>query len=235
MSVRVFVADGVAPQPGARIELDDDESRYLIKVRRVRVGEAIELLDGRGGVWTATLAAASRRAELVLGAAIERGHGLPERVVLLGLPDPAACLEALTHASELGATEVVLVGCTRSQGHAPTVARIERVLRAAMRQCGRPAPPIVRGGDAPWSLTAALAHRPQLAGLFGDATSRPRAPLTTSHLRLLVGPEGGLTAAEIEAARAAGFEALCLGPWVLRTPTAVAAMLGHTWPGVPAG
>jgi 16S rRNA (uracil1498-N3)-methyltransferase len=229
-------------QVGQLVELDDDESRYLVKVRRVRVGESLELLDGRGHRWTATLARAGRRVTVEISAIVHEGAPPPTRVVLLGLPEPAAALDVLTGASELGATQIVLVRCERSQGQVPAAARIERVLRAAMRQCGRPSPPELLG-QPPWTLADALAHRSELPGVFGDprATEHPSldgaaglveglAPRSHSPqrgLRLLVGPEGGLSPSEIEAARSAGFRGVCLGPWILRTPTAVVALLAR--------
>jgi 16S rRNA (uracil1498-N3)-methyltransferase len=221
-----------AVQIGQRVELDDEESRYILKVRRVRPGESLELLDGRGRRWIAALASAGRRAQVEIVAIVrEPEPPPPTRIVLLGLPDPAATLDALTGASELAATQIVLVRCDRSQGHAPSAARIEKVLRAAMRQCGRPSPPEILGGppgDA-WSLADALAHHDELVGVFGDPGPGPvdvHVPnANAAGMRLLVGPEGGLCPAEIEAARMAGFQGVCLGPWILRTPTAVIALL----------
>jgi 16S rRNA (uracil1498-N3)-methyltransferase len=254
MTVRAFVPGELAlpaVQVGQGIELDEDESRYLLKVRRVRPGESVELLDGRGHRCIATLASAGRRACMQVVATVGEPAACPTRILLLGLAEPAATLDALTGACELGATQVVLVRCERSQGHAPSIARIERVLRAAMRQCGRPSPPELLGappGDA-WSLADALAHRNDLPGIHGDLSSssrgEPRPPCLTPGdsststdapptphpgLRLLVGPEGGLCPAEIEAARVAGFRGVCLGPWILRTPTAVVALLARLGP-----
>lgn len=241
MSTRAFVPDGLAPaamQVGQLVELDDEESRYILKVRRVRAGESLELLDGRGHRWTARLASAGRRAQVEIMAIVREPEPPPTRILLLGLPEPAATLDALTGASELAATQIVLVRCERSQGHAPSSARIERVLRAAMRQCGRPSPPELLGappGDA-WALADALAHRSELAGVFGDpGPGESRLPDAGTDfgrglekgLRLLVGPEGGLCPAELEAARLAGFRGVCLGPWILRTPTAVVALLAR--------
>jgi 16S rRNA (uracil1498-N3)-methyltransferase len=239
MTVRVFVPADGSPAPGDELELDADESRYLLKVRRAQPGDPVELLDGRGGRWLATLRAAGRRARVEVGAPRPAPPEPAPRVVLLGLPEPAATLDALVGASELGATQVVLVRCARSQGHAPSAARIARVLRASLRQCGRPAAPELLGAppSPAWDLARALAHRPELPGVFGQprasVTAAP-APARVDHevpgatgLRLLVGPEGGLREDEIEAARAAGFSGVNLGPWVLRTPTAVVAMLAH--------
>lgn len=233
MSVRAFVPGELsltAAEVGQRIELDEDESRYLLKVRRLRVGEPLELLDGRGRRCSAALALAGRRAQVEVVAAVPEPEPGPTRILLLGLAEPAATLDALTGACELGVTQVVVVRCERSQGHAPSEARIERVLRAAMRQCGRPSPPQLLGAppEAAWSLADALAHRVELPGVFGDPRAQFEGP-TPAHggLRLLVGPEGGLCAAELEAARAAGFRGVCLGPWILRTPTAVVALLAR--------
>ena len=210
----------------------------------MRVGEAVELLDGRGNRCAGTLMLTGRRASVEVVAIVRESDPPPTRILLLGLAEPAAVLDALTGASELGATQVVLVRCERSQGHAPSSARIERVLRAAMRQCGRPSPPELLGvppGDT-WSLANALAHRSELPGVFGDPSEHPGPSPTpqagredSEGLRLLVGPEGGLSPAEVEAARVAGFRGVCLGRWILRTPTAVVALLARMGAWAPGG
>jgi 16S rRNA (uracil1498-N3)-methyltransferase len=235
MSMRAFTPADADPQPGALIELDEEESHYLIKVRRARVGETIELFDGRGGAWAATLHSAGRRVQVEVGPASPVPEP-PPRVVLLGLPDQPATIEALIGASELGATQVVFVACARSQGRVPPAARLERVLRASQRQCGRPRPLELIGGppQQPLTLERALALHERLPGVFawealrdGSETDPPEVEVDPRDpgLRLLVGPEGGLTAAEVEQIRSAGLRAVGLGPWVLRTPTAVIAVL----------
>ncbi|PRQ07411.1 RsmE family RNA methyltransferase [Enhygromyxa salina] len=239
MSVRAFAPAGAEPlQAGITLELDDEESRYLVKVRRVRVGEAIELFDA-GAVWLARLVTHGRRVRVEIDGPRPLGATPLARVLLLGLPDAPATLESITGACELGATQVVLVRCERSAGHVPSAGRLERVMRAAMRQCGRPSPPELLGGPPaePWSLPDALAHQPELPGVFGephanDKTLPPGLTERPGGMRLLVGPEGGLSAREVEAATAAGFVATQLGPWVLRTPTAAVALLARfgSWP-----
>lgn len=239
MSMRAFTPDGAAsPRSGETIELDDEESHYLVKVRRARVGDPIELFDGRGGAWRATLRSAGRRAQVDVGEALSLAEP-PPRVLLLGLPDQAATLEALTGASELGATHVVLVACERSQGRVPSAARLHRVLRASQRQCARPRPIELYGAppDQPLTLARALALHDTLPGVFAwealRTDSNPPQPTTpepdsfATGLRLAVGPEGGLTQTEVELLRAAGFRPVSLGAWVLRTPTAAVAMLAR--------
>jgi 16S rRNA (uracil1498-N3)-methyltransferase len=235
MSVHAFIPSAAAaPSPGATVELDDEESRYLVRVRRLRVGQALELFDGHGGAWAATLIDAGRRARVEVGPALTLVEP-PTRILLLGLPDQAAILEALTGASELGATQVVFVACERSQGRVPSPARLDRVLRAAQRQCGRPRPPALLGAppDEPLDLQRALRHRAELPGVFAwealrGPNEQPEPQDLAAGLRLLVGPEGGLSQAEAELIRAAGFRALSLGPWILRTATAVVALLAKS-------
>lgn len=219
MSTRVFLA-----APGATA-LDAEESHYLRRVRRVADGAPIEAIDVDGALWAAEVVGGdARRTDVRLVRRLPDPAPARELVLLLGMPEPTAVLELLPGVCELGVAEVVLVRCARSQGAAPGPARIERVLRAAQRQCGRPRAPVVAG---PLDLPAALAHRADLPGFFAWEQLRAEASggLTVgAGARLCVGPEGGLVAAEADALRAAGFVAIGLGPYVLRTPTA--AMVG---------
>jgi 16S rRNA (uracil1498-N3)-methyltransferase len=230
MSIRVFAPTDAPLHGGLALELDDEESRYLLDVRRARVGQTLELLDGER-VWSARVVARAKRATLELDAVLERPTP-PERIVLLGLPDPTATLEALTLASEAGASEVVLIACERSSAREPGSARVTRVLRAAQRQCGRPRVPLVHGLAGAWPLARALAWRSELPGwvaweALAGRSDAHLAPL--GGLRLLVGPEGGFAPGEVELITAS-FVPIALGPWILRTPTAVTAALARSWP-----
>jgi len=96
---------------------------------------------------------------------------------------------------------------------------------SACEQCGRNRVPVVNPPRplADW-LPGATGLRLVLApeattALAGIDTTAPDA------VTLLIGPEGGLSAIEIEAAIAAEFHAVGLGPRVLRTETAPLAAL----------
>ncbi len=218
MSLRLFVAPGVAP--GARVDLDEDESHYLRRVRRARDGARVDLLDGSAS-WSATVIGGdSRRSTVeVLGRLPEQA---PARALtlLLGLPEPQAALDAITGATELGAVRVILTTCARSQGSAPTPARIERVVRASQRQCGRPSAPAIVG---PLPLAAA-AEAAAGARFFAWEALRGRDDRLVlaagAPVSFAVGPEGGFTTTEAAALEAASFTPLALGPWTLRTETA---------------
>ena len=234
MSLRVFAP---LPEAGAPAVLDAEESHYLCRVRRVGDGAAVELIDD--GLWRATVRGGDvRRTELTLHGRVAVPTPARELVLLLGLPEPAAVLELLPGVIELGVAAIAWVRCERSQAGPPGPARVERVIRAAQRQCGRPAPPLLLGS---FDLAAALAVRGELPGFFGHVEARvddpapdpahgstPSAgPAPGSGARLLVGPEGGFSAPEVAAAIAAGFTPLGLGPHVLRTGTAAVVGLAR--------
>lgn len=225
--MRVFHEPGTWT-PGQRLRLDADESRYLLRVRRARPGQALEVLDGASEHWDARLVdTEARHAVVELLHARPGGPAMALELLLL-VPEPKATLESLTLASELGATAVWLVVGDHSPGGVPSRERIARTLRAAQRQCGRTSPPHVHG---PVSLAEALAETAARPGYVASAPDRfettPVSVIPDVGARLLIGPEGGLSGTEREAVTAAGLLPLALGPWILRTPTAVTAGLAR--------
>lgn len=238
MSLRVFLPPSRTEEAQAEITLDGDESHYLAKVRRARVGDSVEVLGGAAGrAWSARVVALERRAARVqlLAPLPPPQPPPPPRLVLLGMPDAPAVLDSLSAASEAGATRLALIRCARSQGRGPSPARVERVLRAAQRQCGRRLPLVVEGLEQPWTLARALEHHAEWPGHVAWARECGRSSAADLDApapgrRLLVGPEGGLTDGEVTLAMDAGFQMLSLGPWVLRTPTAVVAGLARLLP-----
>ncbi len=225
MTTRVFV-DPSQLRTDDEVGLSPDESHYVLRVRRLGVGESLEVLDGVGKVHAGTVARAQGKACVVrVGAAIDRAPG-PARVLLLGRPDPRAALEALTAASEAGATTVVLVRTAFAHHAVPSPSRLDRTLRASQRQCGRPSPPTVEVAD---DLDSVLATDWPSPAFVAEAAAAGPAPRLDPHsaATVLVGPEGGLTPDELARARAAGLVPLSLSPWILRTQTAVAAALGR--------
>jgi 16S rRNA (uracil1498-N3)-methyltransferase len=224
MSLRVFATGPLVT--GDELLLDPDESHYLSRVRRAAPGDAIELLDGIALRMRAeVLAIEGRRCRVRVGAPIDVAEP-PPLSLLLGLPDVGAAIESIAIACELGATSIALVRSARTPGGAPASDRIARVVRAAQRQCGRARPPFFTG---PLALADALAQVDAPLGqrFVASPIGQPLVPssFASSGPALLVGPEGGLAPAEEADARAAGFVPISLGPWTLRTPTAVAAGL----------
>jgi len=230
MSLRVFAPPDAGPLEVAQtLTLGREESHYLSKVRRARVGSQVDVFDGLGGIWRATTVAVDARASRI---ALVDKHPVaaPPRHIslLIGTPQAPALLDALTRASEVGAAAVTLVHMQRSQGSVPKPERIARVLKAAQRQCGRPIPPTIHHAASLFTCPATELASENRFAWTGNRTAGPVArDRATQPARLVVGPEGGLTPEEVTWLLHQGYTPLGLGPWVQRTETAVTTGLAR--------
>ncbi len=229
---RLLVAP--AALTGGRLELRGDDHHYLTRVRRLRAGDVIELFDGQGRAAEATIDAIDAAVAVVtVGAVRAAGAARPRMRMLLPLLKGDRtdwCVQKLV---ELGADELRFVQFARSvvrvegERAGARLRRLEAVARDAARQCGRADLPSLAGPD---DLPRALGEAAGLKLLFWEqardlplAAVLPDGPV--AEVTLLVGPEGGLELAEVEAARASGFVVAGLGPRVLRAETAALAAL----------
>jgi 16S rRNA (uracil1498-N3)-methyltransferase len=229
---RVYV--GAPLEPGRRVTLQGGAASHITRVLRLRVGEALTVFNGLGGQYEAS---------------IDKSHG-GEVTVSVGEHSPAERESPLTltlaqgisrgermdlvmqKATELGVSRLVPVLTERS------VVRLDarqadrkadhwrRIAIGACEQCGRNRlPQVLR----PLPLTEFLGEmNGASAGLLlsPEAASRiDDLPRPVAGLTVLIGPEGGLAQAEVQAALAVGFTAVRLGPRVLRTETAAIAAL----------
>jgi len=217
-----------APPVAGRVTLGGDEARHLARVMRARVGDEVELFDGRGRAWPARVVAVGRgTVELAAGEPRE-AHPRSGATFTLAVALPKGdrqkwLVEKLT---ELGVDVLVPLLTERGVAEA-TPSAIERLTRGvieACKQCGRDR--LMEIGE-PVAVAEIVAARPSHAiGLVADPAGGPlRAGWQTAAAVIgLVGPEGGFTAAELAAAAAAGWRRINLGHYVLRTETAAVAL-----------
>ena len=230
MSLRVFIDPPAEAFPvGARVELDKEESHYLLRVRRAGVGQKAELLDGVAERYRVQLVECDKAAVVEVLERLVPPAPSPQRTLLLAQIDKGPALEAVTDATVMGVHDIAWVECARSQGRAPSPARVERAIRAAQRQCGRP--------DRPRLHHFGSLHEALAAGFPGGlvwASLADEAPPTHAHLnaalRLAIGPEGGFDRDEVQLLREHNALALRIAPWTLRTERAVVATLAKLSP-----
>jgi 16S rRNA (uracil1498-N3)-methyltransferase len=219
---------------GLTLALPPAAAQHAVRVLRLSVGDALVLFDGEGGEYAATLAEIGKRdvfVQVVEHRPIEREAVLPIRLV--------QCLQGgdkmdftIQKAVELGVVEIVPVISQRSvvrldaERAAKRVAHWRQVVVAASEQCGRNRLAHVHDAVAfdrwiatpPTDSALRIVLSPLAAASFA-AVAKPVA------VELLVGPEGGLSPREAEAAAHANFCKIRLGPRVLRTETAGLAAL----------
>jgi len=219
---------------GEVVELSAAEAHHGVDVLRLRAGEVVEVFDGAGAVATGTFQLTGRKAAGVRitqrGPLRQRPRPLVE--LAFAVPKGKRLDWLLEKATELGAAALAPVAFQRSvvrpvfTPHARD--RWRGICIAAAKQCGADFLPEI---IPPRPLAEHLAGASQDVRIFGEIHSnRPlRVVLDRTEredrIGVLVGPEGGLTDAEREAAEGAGFCAVRLGAYPLRVETAAVAFL----------
>lgn len=220
-------------QPGTQT-LPPRAAHYLTKVLRLRVGDSLEVFDPLTG----TTGVARVESEVLIFIESVRAEPVVASLVLIqGYPKGDKLGDIIRDATELGATLIIPAICERSIARPDTAkagARAERlttIANEAARQCGRARAPEIA---PPMSLAEALEVARDEATHRFLLWERATAPLGVD-LRTLpplggvafaIGPEGGLTEAEVKLAESRGFVSRSLGGIILRTETAATAVLG---------
>lgn len=231
----MFFHPDLHPEGGV-VELSAEESRHVAGARRLSLGDAITLFDGKGTVARACLEQVGRKGEAVrarVEAAQQRPRQVPALHLACALPKGDRQGVLLDMASQLGVDSFTPLLCGRSvvKAGANTRARLARIALEACKQSRQPYVPEIREPAAPdgfadWArqqgCTLWLAHPGPDARSLPEVlqSGDPGAPRA-----LMVGPEGGFTDQEVDELLAAGGQAVSLGESVLRVETAGVALL----------
>ena len=230
--------------PGSVVDLPEAVAHHLHVVRQ-QSGDELVLFNGDGGQARARLVEIGKRRATAEILAIEAVDvELPFRVTLAqGLPEGSKMDWIVEKAVELGVGAIQPLAAQRSvvrlsgERADKRLAHWQAVVISASEQCGRnrladvaPVQDLHRWLAAPCTGTRILLSPRADASLAQWTRTAPPQDVT-----LLVGPEGGFTDQEEDAARAAGALALSMGPRVLRTETAglvALAILAAGWGGM---
>jgi len=230
-SPRFYCREALAP--GAHVELPEPVARHAVRVLRLPPGAAMVLFDGRGGEYPARIERIERdRVYAELGAWRDVECESPLDITLVQALQVGDKMDfTVQKAVELGVRAIVPVESRRSvlrlagDRAGKRVAHWQGVVASACEQCGRNQVPNV----APLEKLENWLSRPSTAAL--RLMLSPEAEQTLAEVRpdgpvqLLIGAEGGLDPQEMIAAGQVGFQAVRLGPRVLRTETAGLAAL----------
>jgi 16S rRNA (uracil1498-N3)-methyltransferase len=225
---RFYVPEARAEE--STIVLPADEAMHLTRVLRLSRGDQVRVFNGRGDEWDALVddtrkdhatvllqskvrAAPEPRVAITLAAAVLKGDKMDDVVrdaVMLGVH---AIIPLLTVRSEVARTAIERSG---------RVARWQRIAIASVKQCGRAVVPevmpldtfdnvIEKGGNVVMLVEPSTgAGAVALREMSDTASTGPK------RLMVVVGPEGGWTAEEVQHARKSGDMLLTLGAQTLR-------------------
>ena len=220
--LRLFV--DAALREGASVALDGGQAAWLGRVMRRQAGDRLVLFNGRDGEWEAAVAALERGSGQASVLRRLRPQAASPDIWLAFAPAKRGMADlAVRQAVELGAARILPVITERSVVDRLNRERLGRIAVEAAEQCGRLDVPEV----APLAPLRDLlgewpAERPLAACHPGGGKMQAGPPPGG----LLLGPEGGFAAAELDAFAETGFVRLVdLGPRILRAETAVVAAL----------
>ena len=219
------------------LPLPADAARHA-QVLRLQPGDALTLFDGRGGEWSAQVRRMGRGdVTVAVTAHVALERELPLSITFaVGMPANERMDTLVEKLTELGASSIQPLHTVRSvlrlsaERAAKRCAHWQSIAVAASEQCGRTRVPLVEPvrSLSEWlQLQKARSDAARWLLAFDDASPIAAQPRPQKHLIVLSGPEGGLSAGEQAAARAAGFEGVSLGARVLRADTAPLAVLAY--------
>jgi 16S rRNA (uracil1498-N3)-methyltransferase len=215
-----------APLSLGQHELPEAQAHYIGRVLRHAAGDAVQLFDGSGREYRGELVEVGKKTVRV--ELREQLDGLAESPLRIHLGQGLSRGErmdwAIQKATELGVTEITPIVSERCEVRLKDeradkrLAHWRQVAISACEQCGRSVLPTIHAPQtlAEWQAGVQAELKLVLHPVAAPLESHAR-PQT---LAFLIGPEGGLTDAEVEQAKGAGFQAARLGPRVLRTETA---------------
>ena len=211
--------------------LPEDESKHAVRVLRLAVGDAVELVDGLGGIFQAEVADANPKRCLLR---VTNEQRLPRRIYTVHLAvAPTKNLDRMEwlveKATEIGVDRITFMRCARSERRELKLDRLEKIVISALKQSGQAWLPqldeltdyasFVSTLEPETSFIAHLAEGERIA--FSQVAARG------ANCCILIGPEGDFTPAEIDAALGRGIRPVTLGDSRLRTETAALAAV-HT-------
>lgn len=232
------------------VVLDEDNSRHIVQVLRIRPGESLQLTDGKGALLTAEIIDDHKKKCRV---AIRSVLSIPPpatrvTIAISPLKNVSRLEWFLEKATEIGVGVIIPLLCERTERPSIRHDRLQQILVSAMLQSQRawmpdlqPAtsfPEVIRQTSGQTRYIAHCLEKPRPTEDLAVITRQTRTtlpitrqtptnppvqqetPAPAGSSLILIGPEGDFSAKEVENALTAGCIPVTLGPSRLRTETA---------------
>lgn len=221
-------------QPGDTIVvLDEDTSKHIVQVLRMKIAEQVKLTNGKGQVFLCEIISDHRKkCEVSVIETSVTVHRTSQTCIAISPVKNNSRFEwFLEKATEIGIAEIVPLICDRTEKQQLKTERLQGILVSAMLQSQQAWLPVLQEATKYADYIKTVKENTALQKFIAHCEEDKKTPLSTiepsSHSTILIGPEGDFTHKEIELALQSGFEPVSLGETRLRTETAgiVAAVL----------
>lgn len=203
--------------------MSEASSKHCIQVLRKEASAQIELTNGQGGLFHATIQVAHKKNAIVAIHEVSQKPAPSQKLTLgISLLKNAVRLEWLFEkATEMGITQITPLVCERTIHERFKPERMQQIIQSAMIQSQQAWLPVL---NDPTPFAHFIEHATGVQKLIAHCEPAQKVPIKSilagNDLVLLIGPEGDFSPTEIEAAIAKQFEPIDLGPTRLRTETA---------------
>lgn len=218
---------------GDKVTITGTDASHIYRVLRLREGDKITVCDMQKNVYDGTLTFVSAdMAEAALSAPRPSPAEPPYKITLYqGMPKGDKLDTIVQKAVELGVTEVVPVICERAVSRPDEksmdkkIIRLNRIAAEASKQCGRGIVPEVKPAISYKQMLEELCKAELHFICYEGDTVRPVREIVEEaksfeSVSFFIGPEGGISSGEIEAAKERDIPLAGLGKRILRTETA---------------
>ncbi|MBV8066617.1 MAG: 16S rRNA (uracil(1498)-N(3))-methyltransferase [Candidatus Eremiobacteraeota bacterium] len=231
-TARRFFVEGTH-EIGNVIAIDGSDARKIARVLRLSPGDRIEIVDSAASAFAASIASVGRDVRATLLERRVQSWPTALRIdVAQAVPKGRRMDFVVEKGTELGASAFLPFYCERGIGRASAekLDRWRRIARASAQQSGRLEVPEVNAPIRYDALLALFNQYDRVVFAWELAETSVREALAAAlpgaqRLLLVVGPEGGFTHAEADAAERRGAAMTSLGARILRTDTAAVALL----------
>lgn len=210
--------------------LPEDTSKHVVQVLRMKVGEELQLTDGKGSLLTAAISDDHKKkcTVRVVSAKYEARSTKQVSIAISLLKNASRFEWFLEKATEIGVTEIVALLCDRTVKQHFRFDRMNNILIAAMLQSQQVWLPVLKEPTSfNQEISSNLYHTKLIAHCEDEQKHSIKEFGVQSSVQILIGPEGDFSSHEISSAIEAGYLPVTLGQTRLRTETAgvVAASL----------
>ena len=222
MSLPYFFAEALGDS--GRLTLDEETSRHVVQVLRMRASDELLLTDGRGRRAHVAIEEAHKKHTVVELKSVDYSDRLqPSLTIAISLVKNTSRFEwFLEKATELGTSNIIPLLCARTEKQQMRLDRMNSICRSAMLQSAQAWMPAVSTPQA----YADVVHKASQQKKFiahcveGEKRGLAQSNIDADDYIILIGPEGDFTGDEIALAIEHGFEPVTLGSTRLRTETA---------------
>lgn len=206
---------------GASHQLSEEESKHIIRVLRMKVGERIGILNGKGSLFECEISDDNpKRCKLSILSEQKKQKPSYDIHIALGPTKQMERLEwFIEKATEIGVTEISLIDCKNSERTKLKMDRLIKKAISAMKQSQRFFLPTINDLQA---VSVFISKHPNglIAHCYDDVRSEIKEVFELKNCPILIGPEGDFTQGEIQTALENGYKTITLGENRLRTETA---------------